>query len=56
MKMDQSFAVPISRRSFMKLMGLAAAETVLGAKGEVVKAAAASSPAPTVDFAAVGCP
>lgn len=41
--MEKSFAIPISRRNFMKLMGLAAAGTVLGFNDNGAKAAAASS-------------
>ena len=48
--MDKSFAIPISRRSFMKMMGLAAAGTVLGLNDNGAKAAAASSMIQTMDF------
>ena len=41
--MDKSFAIPISRRSFMKMMGLAAAGTVLGLKDDAARVEAASS-------------
>ena len=48
--MGNSFAIPMSRRSFMKLMGLAAAGTVLGVKGDAAKAEAASPTISTMDF------
>lgn len=48
--MEKSFAIPISRRNFMKLMGLAAAGTVLGLNDNGAKAAAASSMIQTMDF------
>ncbi len=48
--MGNSFAIPMSRRSFMKLMGLAAAGTVLGVKWDAAKAEAASPTIATMDF------
>ena len=48
--MDHSFAIPMSRRSFMKLMGLAAAGTVLGVKGDTARAEAASAMTYRMDF------
>ena len=48
--MEKSFSIPMSRRSFMKLMGLAAAGTVLGVKGDAAKAEAASPTISTMDF------
>ena len=48
--MGNSFAIPMSRRSFMKMMGLAAAGTVLGVKGDAAKAEAASPTISTMDF------
>ncbi len=54
--MDKSFAIPITRRSFMKLMGLAAAGTVLGVKEDASKAEAASPMMPAMDFDNVEIP
>ncbi len=48
--MEKSVSIPMSRRSFMKLMGLAAAGTVLGVKEDVSKAEAVSSVTYTMDF------
>ena len=48
--MDKSFAIPISRRSFMKMMGLAAAGTVLGLKDDAARVEAASSMINAMDF------
>jgi len=48
--MKKSFSIPMSRRSFMKLMGLAAAGTVLGVKEDAAKAEAASPVIPAMDF------
>jgi len=52
--MEKSFSIPMSRRSFMKLMGLAAAGTVLGHGAEAVQAAA--PPVPAVNFSDVDLP
>ncbi len=50
--MEQSFSIPISRRNFMKLAGLTAAGAILeGASDHIpLKAEAAASPTPSVDF------
>ena len=50
MFVDKSFAIPISRRSFMKMMGLAAAGTVLGLKDDAARVEAASSMINAMDF------
>lgn len=49
--MEKSFSIPISRRNFMKLMGLAAAGTVLGTKADTPKAQAAAPATTAVNFA-----
>ena len=43
--MDKSFLIPLSRRSFMKLMGAAAAGTLLGSSMETGQAVASSTTA-----------
>lgn len=48
--MDKSFSIPMSRRSFMKLAGLAAAGTLLGGGADDRKAGAAAPPTPAMDF------
>jgi len=40
--MEKAFAIPISRRDFMKLAGLTAASSLLGIKDDAAKAEAAS--------------
>ncbi len=40
--MEKAFAIPISRRDFMKLAGLTAASSLLGSKDDAAKAEAAS--------------
>ncbi|MBR5909086.1 MAG: FAD-dependent oxidoreductase [Schwartzia sp.] len=48
--MEKSFSIPMSRRSFMKLAGLAAAGTLLGGGTDGRKAGAAAPPTPRMDF------
>ena len=48
--MEKSFSIPMSRRSFMKLVGLAAAGTVLGVKEDATKTEAASPMISMMDF------
>ena len=48
--MDKSFSIPMSRRSFMKLAGLAAAGTLLGGGADEGKSEAAAPPTPAMDF------
>ena len=52
--MEKSFSIPMSRRNFMKLMGLAAVGTVLSSGTDAVQAAA--PPAPSLDFGGVELP
>ena len=48
--MEKSFAIPMTRRNFMKLAGLAAAGTLLGAKDYAAKAEAAAPAIHTADY------
>ena len=52
--MEKSFSIPISRRSFMKMAGLAAAGAMLGA--DTPKAKAAAPVTPSVDFSGAELP
>ncbi|WP_295158775.1 FAD-dependent oxidoreductase [Selenomonas sp. AE3005] len=52
--MEKSFSIPMSRRSFMKLMGAAAAGTLLGSGMETGQAAA--PPAAALNFSEVELP
>ena len=52
--MMQSFSIPMSRRSFMKLVGLAAAGSLLGGGADAVRAAA--PPASSLNFSEVDLP
>lgn len=54
--MEKSFSLPISRRSFMKLAGLAAAGTLLGSGTDDRKAEAAAPPMASVDFSEADLP
>lgn len=51
-----SFSIPISRRSFMKLVGLTAAGAVLGGGVEMTKTAAAATVIPAVNFSGADLP
>ena len=48
--MDKSFVIPISRRDFMKLMGLTAAGTFLSVQDNAPRAEASAAAAHMVDF------
>jgi hypothetical protein len=54
--MDKSFSIPISRRSFMKLAGLAAVGTMLGVGADDRKAEAAAPSTSSVDFSGADLP
>ncbi len=54
--MEKAFAIPISRRDFMKLAGLTAAGTLLGVQDNVPKAEASAAPAHRVDFEKAAIP
>ena len=54
--MDKSFSIPISRRSFMKLAGLAAVGTLLGVGADDRKAEAAAPSTSSVDFSGADLP
>ncbi len=54
--MEKSFTIPMTRRSFMKLAGLAAAGTLLGTGAGGGKAEAAAPPPPEVDFSEMDLP
>ncbi len=54
--MEKSFSVPISRRSFMKLAGLAAAGTLLGQGTGMGKTEAAAAPISGADFSEADLP
>ena len=51
--MEKAFAIPISRRDFMKLAGLTAASSLLGIKDDAAKAEAASPAISALDYNAV---
>ncbi len=53
--MEKSFSIPISRRSFMKLAGLAAAGAVLGG-ADAPRAEAAAPVTPSADFSEADLP
>lgn len=54
--MDKSFSIPISRRSFMKLAGLAAVGTMMGVGADDRKAEAAAPSTSSVDFSGADLP
>ena len=54
--MDNFLSIPISRRSFMKLAGLAAVGTLLGVGADDRKAEAAAPSTSSVDFSGADLP
>ncbi len=54
--MEKAFSIPVSRRSFMKMAGLAAAGTLLGSGMETQKAESAASMTPATDFSEAELP
>ena len=54
--MEKSFSIPISRRSFMKLVGLTAAGAIIDGTSDIPKAEAAAPPAPSADFSEAELP
>lgn len=54
--MEKAFAIPISRRDFMKLAGLTAASSLLGIKDDAVKAEAAPPAISALDYSKANLP
>ena len=54
--MEKAFAIPISRRDFMKLAGLTAASSLLGIKDDAAKAEAASPAISALDYSKANLP
>ena len=54
--MEKAFAIPISRRDFVKLAGLTAASSLLGIKDDAAKAEAASPAISALDYSKANLP
>ena len=54
--MEKAFAIPISRRDFMKLAGLTAASSLLGIKDDAAKAEAAPPAISALDYSKANLP